>query len=173
VAYAWDFTGDGVPDREGTKVTWTFPAEGEYAVTLTVTDDGTKTISKDTLRVTLSPEPVEAQRVWAVVVGVSEHRDSSWKGRSTSGRTLTWRGRSSFAAAKEEQRSYENPELGQGVFTHFLLQGLRGQADENQDGKVTVQEVYAYVSREVPKYVREKVGAEQHPPLTRSREPTR
>ena len=40
MAYAWDFTGDGVPDQEGTKVTWTFLAEGEYAVTLTVADNG-------------------------------------------------------------------------------------------------------------------------------------
>lgn len=39
VAYAWDFTGDGVADREGPRVRWTFAAPGFYLVTLTVTDD--------------------------------------------------------------------------------------------------------------------------------------
>jgi len=38
VSYVWDFDGDGVPDAEGQRVTWTFPAAGLYLVELTVTD---------------------------------------------------------------------------------------------------------------------------------------
>ncbi len=38
---------------------------------------------------------------------------------------------------------------GHGVFTHFLLQGLRGQADRNKDNFVSVPELYDYVSRQV------------------------
>ncbi len=38
VGYAWDFDGDGRPDAEGARVTWTFPAPGFYLVTLQVTD---------------------------------------------------------------------------------------------------------------------------------------
>jgi len=38
--YAWDFDADGIADEAGAIVLRTFPAEGDYAVTLTVTDDG-------------------------------------------------------------------------------------------------------------------------------------
>lgn len=38
---------------------------------------------------------------------------------------------------------------GHGVFTYFLLQGLRGQADHNKDNFVSVPELYDYVSRQV------------------------
>lgn len=41
----------------------------------------------------------------------------------------------------------EFPELKNGVFTHFLLKGLKGEADTNRDGLVTVPEAYDYVSR--------------------------
>jgi len=38
VSYVWDFDGDGVPDAEGQRVTWIFPAAGLYLVELKVTD---------------------------------------------------------------------------------------------------------------------------------------
>ncbi|MFQ5536464.1 MAG: caspase domain-containing protein [Gemmatimonadota bacterium] len=38
---------------------------------------------------------------------------------------------------------------GHGVFTYFLLQGLKGEGDENGDGIVTFQELYNYVSDNV------------------------
>ncbi len=39
VSYSWDFTGDGVPDATGPRVTWTFKTPGGHEVTLTVTDN--------------------------------------------------------------------------------------------------------------------------------------
>ncbi len=39
VDWAWDFTGDGVPDARGPQPRWTFDAAGLYLVTLTVTDN--------------------------------------------------------------------------------------------------------------------------------------
>lgn len=41
---------------------------------------------------------------------------------------------------------------GHGVFTHFLLEGLKGKADRNQDGFVTIKEAYDYL---YPKVQRE------------------
>ncbi len=38
---------------------------------------------------------------------------------------------------------------GHGVFTHFVLEGLRGKADENHNGYVTVGELFDYVIRSV------------------------
>ncbi|WP_169314957.1 caspase family protein [Rubinisphaera brasiliensis] len=44
-----------------------------------------------------------------------------------------------------DQLSHEHPELRHGVFSHFLIGGLSGEADTegNQDGIVTVDELYA------------------------------
>ncbi|HET9533160.1 MAG TPA: caspase family protein [Blastocatellia bacterium] len=49
--------------------------------------------------------------------------------------------------------------LGHGAFTYCLLEGLRGNADVNQDAKVTFQEISEYVRDEVPKITEDK----QHP----------
>lgn len=40
---------------------------------------------------------------------------------------------------------------GHGVFTHFVLEGLRGQGDVNQDGVVTAGELFHYVRGQVQK----------------------
>lgn len=40
---------------------------------------------------------------------------------------------------------------GNGVFTQVLLEALRGKADANSDGIITVQEVVDYLTRNVPK----------------------
>lgn len=36
------------------------------------------------------------------------------------------------------------------VFTHFLIEGLKGAADTNNDGRITLDELYDYVSRNIP-----------------------
>ena len=38
---------------------------------------------------------------------------------------------------------------GHGVFTHFLLEGLRGEGDQNGDGIVTFAEVFEFVASSV------------------------
>jgi len=55
--------------------------------------------------------------------------------------------------------SVESEILQHGVFTHFLLEGLKGKADMDNDSLITVDEVYSYVSDQVPK----ATGQEQHP----------
>jgi tetratricopeptide (TPR) repeat protein/uncharacterized caspase-like protein len=49
--------------------------------------------------------------------------------------------------------------LGHGAFTYCLLEGLRGNADMNQDAKVTFNEIAEYLREEVPKITEDK----QHP----------
>jgi formylglycine-generating enzyme required for sulfatase activity len=51
------------------------------------------------------------------------------------------------------QMAIEAPEFGHGVFTHFLLQGLEGKADRDQDGKVDLLEWVKYAEDETKKYV--------------------
>lgn len=55
-----------------------------------------------------------------------------------------------MTAADTNEFSLEDERWGgHGVFTHFLLEGLRGQGDENGDGIVTFAEVFDFVSSSV------------------------
>ena len=74
-------------------------------------------------------------------------------------------GRLVLAASTEAQAAWEDPALKHGVFTYFLLQGLEGKADENNDHKVTVQELFPYVHDAVSTYTRVHKGEEQDPEL--------
>jgi len=69
------------------------------------------------------------------------------------------KGRIVLSASKASEVSEEREELGHGVFTYYLLEGLRGKADADKDGIVTVDEAYGYVSKKVP----EVTGQNQHP----------
>jgi hypothetical protein len=48
-----------------------------------------------------------------------------------------------------------------GLFTQVLLKGLRGQADRNGDGVITLDEVVDYVARHVPELYRRVAGFSQ------------
>jgi len=49
-----------------------------------------------------------------------------------------------------------------GIFTYFLLKGLRGEADKNKDKKIFLHELFDYVSKEV-KMAAAKIGRVQTP----------
>jgi uncharacterized caspase-like protein len=61
-----------------------------------------------------------------------------------------------LSASDERQFSAESPDFGggHGVFTHFLLEGLKGQADYNQDQRVTLGELIPYLSENVRRATR-------------------
>ncbi|MDF0644424.1 MAG: caspase family protein [Nitrospira sp.] len=69
------------------------------------------------------------------------------------------KGRIVLSASKASEVSEEREDLGHGVFTYYLLEGLRGKADADKDGIITVDEAYGYVSKKVP----EVTGQNQHP----------
>ena len=69
------------------------------------------------------------------------------------------RGRVVLTASRAGEVSEERDDLGHGVFTYYLLQGLKGKADFDADGLVTVDEAYSYVSTHVPSVT----GQNQHP----------
>ena len=74
-------------------------------------------------------------------------------------RIVGGKGRIIMTASGANEVSTEDETLEHGVFTYFLLEGLRGKADTDQDGVITVDEVYGYVSKHVP----HATGQEQHP----------
>ncbi|NOY28527.1 MAG: hypothetical protein GXP62_21940 [Oligoflexia bacterium] len=49
-----------------------------------------------------------------------------------------------IASSSDTELSQESAELGGGVFTHHLTVGLRGAADADDDGAVTLDEAYQY-----------------------------
>ncbi len=65
-------------------------------------------------------------------------------------------------SSKGEEYSLEDGGLRSGIFSHFLIRGLKGAADKNSNKIVTVQELYDYVYTNVKEYT----GNVQTPTLT-------
>ena len=63
------------------------------------------------------------------------------------------------------EKAFEDPELKHGVFFHFVIQGLRGDADLDQDGSVVLPELEVYTKKHVHQYVSDKFHTEQTPDL--------
>lgn len=70
-------------------------------------------------------------------------------------RTAHSRGSYAFLSCNEGQRSWEFPELGHGVFTYYLIQGLRGDAADAQ-GVIEADGLYRYVYRQTVDYIDKK-----------------
>jgi hypothetical protein len=71
----------------------------------------------------------------------------------------------SITASKGGQISNSYKEMKHGLFTYYLLSGLRGLADRDNDGWIGVGELYTYVKEKVDKTSRRK-GIEQTPSLS-------
>ncbi len=59
--------------------------------------------------------------------------------------------------------SHEDEKHRHGLFTYYLLRGLRGEADTNRDGEVTLAETGSYLSQKVPWASKSQHGTEQRP----------
>jgi hypothetical protein len=67
------------------------------------------------------------------------------------------RGRVIIASCRPDEVSWELPEMHNGLFTHFVLEALKGAAGSS-DGTVRIFDLFEYVSENVPLY-----KAQQHP----------
>ncbi len=72
------------------------------------------------------------------------------------------RGRLVITASGANEVALEPADLGHGLFTYYLLEGLSGKADRNGDGIVTVAELYPYLEDQVDRKSR-AVGGRQRP----------
>ena len=54
-----------------------------------------------------------------------------------------------FSAASNEQMSRPLEEAKHGMFSYFLMKGMEGDADTNNDNKITAQELHNYVKENV------------------------
>ncbi len=55
-------------------------------------------------------------------------------------------------SSKREEVSLEYSGLRQGVFSHYLIRGLKGEANVNEDKQVSVSELFQFVSQRVREY---------------------
>ena len=55
-------------------------------------------------------------------------------------------------SSKAEETSIENNGLRQGIFSHFLIRGLKGGADNNNNNVITIVELFEYVKANVRYY---------------------
>lgn len=75
------------------------------------------------------------------------------------GRISGGKGRVIITASGANEVSAEDDALEHGVFTYYLIEGLKGRADYDADGLITVDEAYRYVSDAVPR----ATNQDQHP----------
>ena len=86
--------------------------------------------------------------------GAAEEKAIAQLARSTGTHWLT--------ASGSEQFASEFDQLGHGAFTFVLLEALAGKA-AGDDGRVTVNELKAYLDRVVPEVTKKYNGQEQYP----------
>lgn len=67
-----------------------------------------------------------------------------------------------MTASGKKEKALEVPELGHGLFTYYLLEGLNGAADTAGDGKISVSELKKYVEEKVRNKAKE-LGGKQTP----------
>lgn len=70
-----------------------------------------------------------------------------------------------LASTSGSNISLSYKEKKHGLFTHFVLQGLSGEAAMNEDGSVNVQELFTYLKPQVQRIARKEYNAEQSPQL--------
>jgi uncharacterized caspase-like protein len=71
-------------------------------------------------------------------------------------------GRAVIAASGANEEAVELASLKHGLFTHYLVRGLEGDADGDRDGIITGPELFAYVERKVDEHA-SSLGTRQRP----------
>ncbi len=54
-----------------------------------------------------------------------------------------------FMSSKAQEPSYENHQIGISAFTHALLEGMKGQGDNDKNRILTIEELYVYVRKRI------------------------
>jgi len=69
-----------------------------------------------------------------------------------------------LASTGSDQFATEFKELGHGVFTYAVIEGLNGKADSgDKDGKITVKELESYINDKIPILTDKYKGQSQYP----------
>ena len=68
-----------------------------------------------------------------------------------------------LTSSSEDEAAQESDRIGGSYFTHFLVSGLRGAADNNNDGRVTLDEAYQFAFKETLANTVSTLAGPQHP----------
>lgn len=68
-----------------------------------------------------------------------------------------------LASCRKKERSQEWKLKGHGLFTHFLIQGIEGDADFDRNGLIDSDEIYRYAVDNVPTTAQRELNAQQTP----------
>jgi len=69
-----------------------------------------------------------------------------------------------LSASKANEVSMESSTFSKGLFSHFLCEALKGLADSDADGLVSVVELFQFLNSKVPEAAKQ-MGSSQHPVL--------
>lgn len=78
-------------------------------------------------------------------------------------RSSDLRGYAFLTSSSGSEAAQESDRIRASYFTHFLVTGLRGAADRNQDGKVTLGEAYEFAFQETLSQTEGTQAGAQHP----------
>lgn len=73
------------------------------------------------------------------------------------------KGHAFLTSASADESAQESDRVGGSFFTHYLISGLRGAADNNRDKKVTLNEAYQYAFSETLARTESTQAGPQHP----------
>ncbi len=73
------------------------------------------------------------------------------------------RGHAFLTASSADEAAQESERIGAAFFTHYLVSGLRGAADMNRDGRVTLNEAYQFAYSETLGRTEQTLAGAQHP----------
>lgn len=68
-----------------------------------------------------------------------------------------------LTSSGDAESSFESDELGGSFFSHYLVSALRGAADADEDGRVTLHELYQYAYQQTLRETSLRVRSVQHP----------
>jgi uncharacterized caspase-like protein len=57
-----------------------------------------------------------------------------------------------ITATAPEQMSWSSTDLKHGIFSYYLMKGMEGDADTNNDGKITFGEMHSFLTEQVSKH---------------------
>jgi len=147
------YSGHGLPTKDGSGLYW-LPQRANRDV-----------ISKTAILLQDINSDILASKPKSVTIFM----DACYSGQARGGETLVASARpialksqpttfpSNFtviSASQADQISSSSPELQHGIFSYYLMRGMEGEADLNKDGKITLNEIQAYLSENVGRQAR-------------------
>lgn len=74
-------------------------------------------------------------------------------------RIANGKGRVIISSCSANEVSKEDDKLKHGIFSYYMLEGLKGRSDQDGDGIITVSELFSYITSKVP----QASAQDQHP----------